>query len=296
MGASKHPRPKRPVSSARGALLYVYGCAAVPGGRSKASAKPSLPRPVAALEASARCEWIEDGGLAALVSSVPAAIYEEAPLAKRMENLPWLAERAQRHNRVLLEVMTHTPVAPCRFGVLLRKREGVVRMLRRLQKPLLQTLENLGESYEWCVKAFAAPRPVQPPSLRGRPAKPARAASGGKAYLLDRARERAAQREATARARGRAGQVFALLARFARDVVPLPARAMKGQAEPLLNLACLVQRADTRRWLARLQDLARREQDNNLRLAWSGPWPPYSFVAEVSDAAASTTRVPTKRA
>ena len=285
MGAPNQSSAAHPVKR-REVVFYVYGCAAAPRRRRKASVGAPLPRPAAALEAGSSCRWIEEQGVAALVSPLPAAVYEEAPLARHMENVAWLAERVERHNRVLLEAMAHTPVAPCRFGVLLRKPEGVVGMLRRLRTPLLKTLKRLGDGREWSVKAFAISPPARPGPGRGSPAEPARAATGGKAYLLARAQERAAQREATARARGRAGRLLALLARLARDVVPLPARAMKGQAEPFLNLACLVRRRDTRRWLRRLQAMAQREQNNSLRLAWSGPWPPYSFVAELSDPAA----------
>jgi len=275
---------------ARGAIFYVYGCAAV---------RPSLPRPATALETGTRCEWIEDGGLAVLVSPVPAADYEEAPLARHMDNLPWLTQRVERHHRVLLEAMAHAPVVPCRFGVLLRRRAGVVALLRRWRAPLLSSLERLGQSHEWSVKAFATVHPCSAgilpasgkragavggrcPDASGKTRTPtARAVTTGKAYLLGRARERTARREAADRARGRTGRIYTLIGRLSADVAPLPVRAVRGQDEPLLNLACLVRRKDTRRWLARLQSLREREERQGVRLAWSGPWPPYSFVGDL---------------
>ncbi len=291
-----HPAASTGAPSAR--LFYVYGFAAAP----RAWQPPSLPG--AGVEEDAPVEWVRHGGIAAIVTRVPAEIYEEGPLAERVQDASWLLPRAERHNRVLAGVLEHASPIPCRFGCLFRDEAGLLRAIDASRDALRRALRRLRGREEWAVKAGVAGDDSEGASQtpagasrgradasRGTGASCGAAADGsaaampGTAYLLGRIEDTERRRTRSATARGRAESILAAAARRSEEVAPLPIRDLpEARAGDLfLNLACLVRRDRVRLFRAGMARLAAREEEHHVTLRWSGPFPPYNFVGPLSD-------------
>lgn len=267
-----------------GRLIYVYGFAGAAGAGGGAP-------PPGGIEPGCAVEWICRGGVAAIVSRVPACDYDEAPLARHLEDAAWVVERARRHGEVLQGLAAAGCVVPCRFGVLFRDDAGVEGALDRHGGALLSALRRLRGKEEWAVKAHVAPaagsadpEPEPEPELA--------AAGEGASYLLARAGEHRQRRSAAEAARGRADAILDELATQVDEVLPLPPRDVGATCvrDLFLNLACLVRRRKATAFVACLGRLAVRERDHHVALTWSGPLPPYSFVGELFPAADTTAR------
>ena len=265
------------------------------------------------VEEGVRVECLEHQGISALISLVPASVYEEQPLEERFKDPCWLALRVERHNRVLLGALEHAAVAPCRFGTLFRSTTALKEIIARHRATLAKVLRKLEGRQEWSVKAYcsagfqpaalsagvppASPSSdVQPtshtaggqlaPGAAGgppihprRPPTPGGNRGEGSAYLLGLVRQRTARQQAAEQVHAHAQRITAALAKLAEDMAPLALRSSENGKETIfLNLACLVKRGEAGALIARLAKLAAREKKANITLTWSGPWPAYSFA------------------
>jgi hypothetical protein len=225
---------------------------------------------------------VEHLGIGAVVSLVPAKVYEEQPLEEHCKDPCWLAARAERHNRVLLQILEHTAVAPCRFGTLFRDFATVKEIIACNRRLLSKTLRRLQDRVEWSVKAYVT-RPSRPSGDKHHGRTSSRRSGSeraqGAAYLLGLARARTAQREVDVRLRNHAKRIIGALSRLSEDVVLLPVRDTESDKGMIfLDLACLVKRGNMPAFASRLQKLGAGEKKNDIALSWSGPWPAYSFA------------------
>ena len=278
------------------ALVYLYGF--TPG-------DARLPPLAHGVEDGSPVLRVEHQDIAALVSLVPAAAYEEQPLEEHLKDPCWLAVRVERHNRVLLEVLQYAAVAPCRFGTLFRDAAAVKKVIARHRLSLAKVLRKLEGRQEWSVKAYLPPihiagRGHDPipgcleigivspergdmtrfPAVWESGSCPRNESRGeGSAYLLGLVRQRAARQEAERCVHAHAKRITAHLAELAEDMAPLPLRnSENGKRTLFLNLACLVKDVETRTLPSRFAKLAAMEKKKNIILTWSGPWPAYSFA------------------
>jgi hypothetical protein len=82
------------------------------------------------------CTWIEDDGLAAAVTPVPAE--EEADRDEMM----------RRHGRIVAALLGRSGVVPLPFGVRARDGNAVRTLLRNARIPLVEALDFLDDHYE----------------------------------------------------------------------------------------------------------------------------------------------------
>ncbi len=269
---------RRPVVSP---LLYVYGfaeCAHTQG--RVAGAGPGV-------EEGVPVEWRGHGDIAAIVSPVPVRQYDETPLAAHVLDPAWLIPRAERHVQVLVRQMGEHGVVPCRFGTVYRDREGIAGFIDLHREPLRAALLRVRGTAEWAVKAYVRV-PLVEEASSGRPG-----AQPGTAYFQGLLRHRAEQREAEAYAPGSVEGIRAALLKCASRVADLPLRdhGPAPRTHLHLNLACLVPLPNTSRFLASLARLAMKEKRRGVELVSSGPWPPYSFVADLFPASRADVEV-----
>jgi hypothetical protein len=248
-------------------LFYVYGFSPVCG------VLPVLPS--AGVEGDVQVEWVVHGGVGAIVSRVPSGSYGEQALEERCKDPRWVCERAGSHNRVLLAVLHEVPVVPCRFGTLFLEPAGVVAQIARLAPRLQQTFGRIGTRAEWAVKAFVDA--TEKAEADRNPAD-----RTGAAYLKARAAGRAVRRQALDQAASRAAALAEELVGACSELVHLPLRASGSQGPPVLNVACLLEHSGSAAFEERLRELEARERRESLIVTWSGPWPPYSFVGDLS--------------
>jgi hypothetical protein len=253
-------------------VTYLYGVTA---------ADKELDDTVAVLrgvaDAPVRLVHNGDGDLAAIVSSVPARDFEEAPLADHLEDLAWLEAVARAHHRVIDTMAAQATVLPLRLATICRDDDRVRAMISADRRAFAHRLAHLAGLVEWGVKIYFDPPSTPAPSTSSAPAAEL---SPGRAYLQNRHQERHARQDAYRATEQSARHVEAAArthavehARHRLQQGPLA----HGSGENILNDAYLVpaDRADD------FRNAVHRaaEESETVRVEITGPWAPYSFAA-----------------
>ncbi|MEV0281260.1 GvpL/GvpF family gas vesicle protein [Streptomyces sp. NPDC050610] len=290
-------------------LLYAYAVArdAEAGGAALEAVGGVCGRPV---------RTVRHLGLAALVSPVPAADFDEAGLRRRLEDLPWLSEVARAHQRVVDAASRECCVLPLRLATVYRDEAGLRRVLAAEREEFGAALDRLEGRVEWGVKAYAAAGPGAEGAEGAEMAAPAEAAESaeepaagvsgrsdcsggsnpsdgsgssghsshsgrsGRDYLRRRGAQRRAREERWQRADERARLVHETLAELAEGVRLHPPQDARLSGDPdrnVLNAAYLVRRERSSEFTSRVGELAQAAE--SVRLELTGPWAPYSFVS-----------------
>ena len=251
-------------------LVYVYAI---------------LPRPIATdiQGINARpVRWVVDDGLAAAVSDVPAADFDEAPLNDNIRDMAWLGPRAVAHQDVNARLHEQAEaIVPLAFGTVFRDDDRVRHLLREQRPALVERLQAVRACTEWVISLHLAQEldadavASASPALRALRQQIA-TSTPGRAHLLQRRLaelERDERRRLEAEARER---LIAALREIAIDVYlePLPAETVE---RPLVRASLLVPRGDASRFVEQVERLRVQWPEPVYRLQLSGPWPPYRF-------------------
>lgn len=190
---------------------------------------------------------VEGGELVGLVSehAVPPELDEE---------MLWA------HEQVVENLMSLATILPLRFGSSVERAEALIVMMTERREEFLEALERVRGAVEISVRAeLPAPGAEDPPPRPG----------SGTAYLLQRAeRER--------RGRDAVELVHRPLAALARACVP----PVSPHDSRQFKAAYLVEERGVEEFGNRVGELNSAIED--ARVSCTGPWPPYSFVAERS--------------
>jgi Gas vesicle synthesis protein GvpL/GvpF len=250
-----------------------------------------LPRDLVGVDPAAPVHLLESRGLAALVSEVPLAEFDEESLRRNLNDVAWLEEKARAHEQVLEAALTATAVVPLRLCTVFTGEEQVIEMLGREYGVLLDALERLGGRAEWGVKAFVGGKAIEREVLR----RAAQAdeeeddqASAGTAYMNRRRREARAREEAEEIADEWAGEIHARLAAIAGEALlnPLQRSEVSGHpGEMLLNGVYLVADEEASGFRSAARELAERYDRRGVEIVLTGPWPAYNFVKSSIEAA-----------
>lgn len=264
--ATERPDPAADASSET--VVWLYGIVA--------GAEP----PVATGVDGHPVEVHVHAGLSALVSHVPRGGFSEQALARRLEDLASVERLARAHEAVLEAALAAGTVVPFRLCTIYSSPQTLDAMLAREADALTAAFARLDGMQEWGVKAFLrAPVPASGAD------EPGDAPSG--AEYLTRKRERrdaaVAGREAT---ETKVAQIHARLTECATASTlsrPHDRRLSGRDAEMVLNAAYLVPADGVAAFAAIVDDLAGRNESDEVELELTGPWPPYHFVEPLSD-------------
>lgn len=268
------------------AARYVY--AVVPAGTALPAGRHEL-------------EAVASGGLAAVVSAVPASLRAGAAggaageavaaeaVAARLRKL----EPALRKHESVLEALMGTAtegVVPLRFGTVVTSTEAVRRLLDERALTWRRSLTRVSGRAEWSVKVWWdgdwPAREAGGSGAGGAHERGVAPAGAGIAYLRER-------RLARDRGRVMRREVADALAAIGRDLdaasverTDAGARSEGGRRTPLLHSACLVERCAEERLCEALSSSLARHGQGHLTAEVTGPWPPYHFVAAPAEAGA----------
>ncbi|MFG2055478.1 GvpL/GvpF family gas vesicle protein [Micromonospora sp. NPDC048930] len=265
MSTTAEPAPGRPGD---GTGVWLHG---VVGG-----ASPATPAGIPGI-AGTPVRAVAAAGLVAVVSDAPLTEYGEEALRRNLEDLAWL-ERAARAHHAVVDVLSRAgAVVPARLATVHRDDDRVARVLVERQDELASTLDRLTGREEWGVKGYAVP------GATPRTEAPTGGGGAGAAYLRRRKAQLTAREEGQRIAADAAATVHTALAGYAaaaRRHAPQDRRLSGAPTAMVLNGAYLVDRERLDGFAALVRDLTDRHPE--LRLEPTGPWPPYSFVAEPS--------------
>ncbi|MEJ2886642.1 GvpL/GvpF family gas vesicle protein [Actinomycetospora aeridis] len=211
-------------------------------------------------------------GVAAIVSDVDRAEFEERALEERLEDLEWLAATARAHHHVVDTLGRDHLVAPLALATVYFDDDRVRTVLTEGREAFGVVLDQLAGRAEWGLKVWA--RQGGAAAAAGEVAKP----RSGADYLRQRRKALRDSETSLDDAREAAGEVDAAATALAAATRAhrLQDAQLSGRTEPMvLNQAYLlpVERADDLRALvASLADHPR------IRVELTGPWVPYSFA------------------
>jgi Gas vesicle synthesis protein GvpL/GvpF len=250
---------------------YVYGVI----GTEEAGPPASLP----GIDPSHPTTTVDDERLAAVVSRVSLADFDEEPLRERLTDMEWLERTARVHEEVLELIGRQGTVIPMRICSIYRDQTGVREMLRREAGALHAALRHLGGRTEWGLKVFAdrtavAHRPAPPESSTDEGT-----AAEGTAYLRRRRREHQALERLDQVLEDACQEIHSRLRAIASDALTSPVQRPEVTDHPgemVHNGAYLVGDDDYAVFVDEIDRL--RERFESLELVLTGPWPPYNFV------------------
>ncbi|MBF0660852.1 GvpL/GvpF family gas vesicle protein [Rhodococcus sp. (in: high G+C Gram-positive bacteria)] len=227
--------------------------------------------------AGERIRTVHEGGLTAVVGTVPLDGFGEAALAHNLEDMEWLEHVARAHDAVVADLSRQAPVVPLRLATVCLEDERVRELLTEHREQFSSALALVRGRTEWGVKAFADRKELTRAAAESRTEEGV--SGSGTAYLQRRRAQLTAQESVERDAAARAEEIHDRLLRKAaagRRGAPTDP-ALSGSHEwMLLNGTYLVDddRADELR--AEVEELG--SQFPGIRLEMSGPWPPYSFA------------------
>ncbi|MEV6390562.1 GvpL/GvpF family gas vesicle protein [Nocardia xishanensis] len=226
---------------------------------------------------------VVSGDLAAVVGSVPLAVFGDEPLRRNLEDLTWLEATARAHDAVVSALARQGTAVPLRLAIVFRDDDRVRGMLEERRAAFESALALVRGRTEWGVKAYGDRAALTAAVAEADLAKSARGGAGT-AYLLRRRAQLSAQETVERDAAERADRIHELLVRQAaagrRQPVTDP--VLNGRRDwMVLNGTYLVDDDRADEFASAVKDLENRFA--GIRLELTGPWPPYSFAGAERD-------------
>ena len=280
---------------ARSSVWYVYGI--VDASLDLQGAPAGIDEAPVALEPGEGAE----ARMAALVSALDAERYDAASLERDTADVAWLSPRAVAHDRVLTWASDRGAVVPLpMFSAMFSGPKAVRTMLRDRSESIAAALERAASGREYVLRTHRADAELLAHITELSPRlaemqRTAAEASPGQRYLLERKLDAERKRELRSVARRVAREVYDTLAASAlaatrTDADKTAARAQThvagegGDAVTLtLDAAFLVAPDEWPAFQRTLSELIERYRSRGFRFDFSGPWPPYHFVADAQD-------------
>ena len=179
--------------------------------------------------------------------------------------------------------MSQSPVLPARFATLFSSLDSLDKFVAEHREAIARFFSELGGQQEWAVKGLLDRAGAL--ERLSHPAEEEPAGSLGGRYLQERRIKAQAQRELNQRLRTFCQHVAAALGAHAggfRECKVVAPAAEATAAEVVLNWAFLIPPDELEDFSASLQRFNDDEAFPGLLLALNGPWPPYSFVPDLS--------------
>lgn len=267
-----------------GNLIYAYGlvrsgfnAARVPTGVDDAAVELHAPR---------------DGTMSALVSRLPGDVYSPAEIERRSADVSWLSERAMAHDRVLTWAQEIGGVVPFPIFTLFGSTDALDAALHDRGASLRDVFARVEGADEYGVRAYRRDDRMLEAidrldagiaELRSQAAN----ASPGQRYLLERKVAEQSKSAIRAASQRIARDVYEKLRGLSREAVarpltPDPDRA--NEATLVLNGAFLVEKGTVDEFRRAVAVTISELAPLGLSVDFTGPWPPYNFVGDMSAA------------
>lgn len=263
------------MTQATGSLIYLYGIAPAEAADPGAELEGLEGAPV---------RLIRESGLAAVVSEVPAAAYEDEALNARLEDLAWVGERGVAHERVLDAFAAAGPILPLSLFSLHQDEGRLRERLRESAERYAALLDRLAGRREWGVKLWRRQDAAEhvdrlSPALAALN-KEMEDAAPGRRYLLERKRDTLRGEELRVASKRLAHRVYGILSEAAEHSVStvLPPTQAEGARVLLLSGAFLVPDESFTEFHRSVSEVAHEAGEAGFDLEFTGPWPPYHFA------------------
>jgi hypothetical protein len=217
-------------------------------------------------------------GLWLVVGSAPLDRYGEKAIEQGLRDLEWVSSCAVPHEAVIEHASRAGTVLPMKLFTLFRSDERAVQHVTSQRKRIDRLIERLEGREEWGLRVVLD----EARALRNATSEARNEAKGasGTAFLLRKKKQQDLARHAIARGQEKSAGLFddlSALADDARRRAPPPGPVGR---RILLDAAFLVRRGKLRGFQSRVKKAAALLAKDGYDLTFTGPWPPYNFVAE----------------
>jgi hypothetical protein len=214
-----------------------------------------------------------------VAAAAPLARYGSAPIEQSLGDLRWVSACAMAHDAVVEHVARQGTVVPMKLFTLFASDDRALDHIRRARRRLDRLVARVADRQEWGVRltldeAHARRR------LADRAPRSRADGVSGTGFLLRKKQVQDAARRLVTEARAEAEGIFASLSRRADAARRQTPPADGGPRRVLLDAAFLVPVRRAASFRAAVKALGRRLDGPSLQLTLTGPWPPYTFVAE----------------
>ena len=219
----------------------------------------------------------------AVICKVPEEDLSGSSAETKLQDLGWVGPRAIRHEQVIEEVMSLSPVFPARFGSLFSSMETLERLVSTNLATISGFLDRVSNSSEWAVKGSLSKTRALKALVSAKLSNMSDAFSSltpGMRYFKERQMHAEAEKELAGWLQETSKAVSdELISRSIssrqRKIVGLGSE--EGDKQTVLNWAFLVDRSLVRDFLERVEDANAHCDIMGLSFECTGPWPPYSF-------------------
>lgn len=225
---------------------------------------------------------IRAGGLSAIYSEVDADHFSQEEIDRRASDVAWLGDIGYRHQNLIAALAKKTTVIPLRAFTMFSSSAALQDYLERDAASLRRILEHLRGKEEWTLRLEFDPQPWSDALIRRVPSlaklhAEVESSSAGKGYLLRKKLEEEKKEAAKTAEEELLREVEAAVARRLKAPTLVETREQRSGSFPQINL--LVERTRAEDLKQTHRELAGRYGADGVRLVLTGPWPPYSFVA-----------------
>jgi len=227
----------------------------------------------------------------AIVETVREADYGEGALARGLQNLDWVGERAVAHERVIERFLSASAVLPMQLFTMFTSDERVAEHVRADRRRIARILKRIDRKVEWGLRLTWDEKAAREKIDRKRPRE-----REGAAYLARKRDILDLNRAQLAEARVEAGRLYKAISREATEALRRTSleRAAPG-SRLLLDAAFLVPAAQAAAFRASLRKHSRPLHGYGVAVLLTGPWPPYNFIEPPSRKSASASQAPPSR-
>lgn len=219
----------------------------------------------------------------AVVCEVPEDEFAGSSGETRLQDLGWVGPRAVRHERVIEDVMQHSPVLPARFGSLFSSTDTLARLVSGNLATISQFLDDVANKEEWAVRGSLSKIKALEAIVSDKVNALSESFSSltpGMRYFKERQVHALAEKELNGWVRVACKSVSDELICHSvscrqRKIINLSQE--ESDKQTVVNWAFLVDHSIVPDFLKRIEDANARCNIRGLSFESSGPWPPYSF-------------------
>ncbi|HVE86617.1 MAG TPA: GvpL/GvpF family gas vesicle protein [Myxococcales bacterium] len=244
--------------------------------------RPSLVRMPRGLPGAGPVRVLEGGEqLWLVVADAPEEHYSEAAIDRGLKDLDWVSACAVGHQSVIERCTRARSVVPMKLFTLFRSDDRAVAHVRGQRRLLRRLAERVSGQRELGVRIlFDDARAARDAERAASRSAKSRGGAGGTGFLMRKQALRNAGTAAAAEARDRADSVYAALSRLSSDATRRTPEVGDPTAGRLvLDAAFLVPASKVAAFRAAVKRVVKPLPDCD-EVTLTGPWPPYSFVAE----------------
>jgi hypothetical protein len=214
-----------------------------------------------------------------IATTVSPDEYNEAALARGLQNLEWVARRAMAHEAMIEHFLSARAVLPMQLFTLFSSDQRALQHVTRQRTAILGILQRIERKVEWGLRLTfdeAAVRNAVETTAR----RSVKGAPTGTSYLAHKRDLLDVTRGQLQAARAEAERLFTALQ---KDAAESRRRTETEQASAgarlLLDAAFLVPASRVRAFRAAVARHARKIGATGIVVSLTGPWPPYNFIS-----------------